>query len=192
MSSKTTVLVKFGSKSPSKSLLKSLDLNWFAICQPENKVMRWIKSWHAKVVITGQSNTELMGCCLANCFAGALLDTKKKHIEVNLSQFRQTGSSWVISSISCRLASRLWCSESVKANILYPKRSKTFLCSRRNKDSIAVWPSPSFTPSKVKADMANADITLLRPMILYIIMTWAAVWPMFFIVFPRNISLYLC
>merc|ERR1711870_150422 len=40
-----------------------------------------------------------------------------------------------------------------------------------NKDSIAVCPSPSFTPSSVRTDMAKADMMLFNPMILYIIST---------------------
>mmetsp|Transcript_100697 Transcript_100697/g.285380 ORF Transcript_100697/g.285380 Transcript_100697/m.285380 type:complete len:333 (+) Transcript_100697:506-1504(+) len=38
-------------------------------------------------------------------------------------------------------------------------------------DSMAVCPSPSFTPSSVRTDIAKADITLFSPMILYIINT---------------------
>ena len=179
MSSKTTVFVKLGSKSPSKSLLKSLARNWFAICQPENKVMRWMSNWHAKVVITGQSNTELMGCCFASCFAGALLDTKKKHIEVNLQKplfCKNTPCYHNMPQLKARWIEWNEWNEAPKSikksfgtNITF--KFISVLHKPRHKDSTAVWPSPNFTPSKVKADIAKADITLLRPMILYIIMT---------------------
>ena len=139
-----------------------------------------MSNWHAKVVITGQSNTELMGCCFASCFAGALLDTKKKHIEVNLQKFfffcKNTPCYHNMPQLKARwIEWNEWneTSKSIKksfgTNITF--KFISVLHKPRHKDSTAVWPSPNFTPSKVKADIAKADITLLRPMILYIIMT---------------------
>mmetsp|Transcript_56716 Transcript_56716/g.182113 ORF Transcript_56716/g.182113 Transcript_56716/m.182113 type:complete len:226 (-) Transcript_56716:136-813(-) len=79
---KTAVFVRFGSNSPSTSRLKSAGRKLLASCHPLRSTVMCTTSCKARATSTGQAKTLHVGFCLASCFAGALRDTKKKHMEV--------------------------------------------------------------------------------------------------------------